>query len=74
MRLITVLLVVYVYNAAHDTFEQLPAMPVHLPSQIRNAKNALQLIEEGEKLVFLDHAMAPPPPLPNLLSIAWHKT
>lgn len=48
LRFITVLLVAYVYNAAHDTFAQLPGMPTNLPLQLHNAKTALQFIEEGQ--------------------------
>lgn len=36
--LITLLLVVYIYDEADDTFKQLPGMPAHIPLQIHNAK------------------------------------
>ena len=48
LRVITLLLVAYVYDAVLDTFQQLPGMPAHIPLQIHNATRALQLIEEGE--------------------------
>ena len=41
------LLVVYVYDAAQDTFKQVPGMPAHMPLQIHNAMKALELIYEG---------------------------
>ena len=47
LRLITLLLVVYVYDIDQDTFKQLPDMPPSLPVQLWNAKKALQSIEQG---------------------------
>lgn len=53
LRLIKLLLVVYVYDAAHDTFRQVPSMPVHMPLQIHNAMKALQLINEGKLVAWV---------------------
>ena len=50
LRKIKVLLVVYVYDAAQDTFKQVPGMPAHMPLQIHNAMKSLQLINEGSTL------------------------
>ena len=47
LRLITLLLVVYLYDVDQDTFRQLPDMPESLPVQLWNAKKALQSIDEG---------------------------
>ena len=47
MRLMTLLLVVYVYDMDQDTFTQLPDMPESLPVQLWNAKKALQSIDQG---------------------------
>ena len=47
VRLMTLLLVVYVYDMDQDTFVQLPDMPESLPVQLWNAKKALQSIDEG---------------------------
>ncbi|DBA96365.1 TPA: hypothetical protein ACH3X3_002538 [Trebouxia sp. C0006] len=46
-RVITVLLVVYVYDASADSFQALLDMPHDLPLQIHNARQALQLIDQG---------------------------
>ena len=46
-RTITVLLIVYLYDSAADTFRPLPDMPRDLPLQIYNAQQALHLIETG---------------------------
>ena len=46
-RTITVLLLVYLYDSAADTFKPLPGMPRDLPLQIYNAQQALHLIETG---------------------------
>ena len=51
LRLIKLLLVVYVYDAAQGTFKQVPSMPAHMPLQIHNAMKALQLINEGKVLL-----------------------
>ena len=47
LRTIKLLLVVYVYDAEHDTFKQLPGMPPHMPLQIHNAAKALDFIDKG---------------------------
>lgn len=47
IRLISLLLVVYIYDDLQDTFKQLPGMPAHIPLQIHNARKALQLVDEG---------------------------
>ena len=39
---------VYVYDAAEDTFKKLPDMPVGTPSQVHNAELALRLIDQGD--------------------------
>jgi len=48
-RVLTVLLVVYVYDASADNFKALPDMPRDLPLQIHNARQALQLIDKGNR-------------------------
>jgi len=48
-RVITVLLVVYVYDASADSFQALLDMPHDLPLQIHNARQALQLIDQGNR-------------------------
>ena len=48
-RILTLLLVVYVYDATADTFRPLPDMPRDLPMQIHNARQALQLIDTGKQ-------------------------
>jgi len=50
-RVISLLLVVYVYDASQNTFKQLPDMPANLPVQIYNARKALHLIEEGGRAI-----------------------
>jgi len=49
-RVLTVLLVVYVYDSAAETFQPLPDMPRDLPLQIHNARQALELIEHEGSL------------------------
>ena len=44
---IKLLLVVYVYDAEHDTFKPLPGMPPHMALQIHNATMALDFIDKG---------------------------
>ena len=51
LRLISLLLVVYIYDTSRDTFKQLPSMPPHIPLQIYNAAKALELIEEGKAVI-----------------------
>ena len=48
LRSIRLQLVVYVYDAAEDTFKRLPDMPVGTSSQVHNAKLALRLIDQGD--------------------------
>ena len=48
-RALMVLLVVYVYDASADNFQALPDMPRDLPLQIHNARQALQLIDKGNR-------------------------
>ena len=40
----------YIYSAAEDTFVVVPAMPAHLPAQIRHALDVLQSINQGKPL------------------------
>ena len=47
-RTVTILLVVYVYDAVADTFRPRSDMPKDLPLQIHNARKALQLIDRGD--------------------------
>ena len=49
-RVLTVLLVVYVDDASADNFTALPDMPRDLPLQIHNARQALQLIDKGDRM------------------------
>ena len=46
-RVITLLLIVYSYNAAADTFKPVSGTPRNLPTQIHYAQRALQLIDKG---------------------------
>ena len=52
-RTITVLLVVYVFDFMADTYKPRPDMPKDLPLQLYNARKALQLIDQGDKLSML---------------------
>ncbi|KAL3156301.1 hypothetical protein ABBQ32_012570 [Trebouxia sp. C0010 RCD-2024] len=54
IRLISLLLVVYIYDDLQDTFKQLPGMPAHIPLQIHNARKALQLVDEGADWTILN--------------------
>lgn len=47
MHVIRLLLVVYVHDAATDTFKKLSDLPPDVPTQIHNALKALQQIEQG---------------------------
>jgi hypothetical protein len=47
-RSIQLLMIVYIYEAAADTFVDLPDMPADMPLQICTAIQALQAIETGE--------------------------
>ena len=47
LHLISLLLVVYIYDAAKDNFEVLPDMPVSTSTWIHNAQKALQRIQLG---------------------------
>lgn len=38
----------YVYSAAEDAFVAVPAMPTHLPAQIRRTLDNLQSIDQGK--------------------------
>lgn len=40
----------YIYSAAEDMFVVVPAMPAHLPAQIRHALDVLQSIDQGKPL------------------------
>ena len=45
---IQLLLIVYIYEPAADTFVEIPDMPTDISLQIRTAIQALQAIETGE--------------------------
>ncbi|DBA67666.1 TPA: hypothetical protein ACH3X2_001259 [Trebouxia sp. C0005] len=47
LHLISLLLVVYIYDAAEDDFKVVPDMPVGTSTRIYNAQTALQHIEQG---------------------------
>ena len=47
LHLISLLLVVYIYDAAEDNFKVVPDMPVGTATWIHNAQKALQSIELG---------------------------
>ena len=47
LHLISLLLVVYIYDAAEDNFKVVPGMPAGASTQMHNAQKALQLIELG---------------------------
>lgn len=73
LRLITLLLVVYVYDIDLDTFKQLPDMPPSLPVQLWNAKQALQSIEEGESRFCTPAVTLKPPVMVYPCMKAFHK-
>lgn len=47
MHVISLLLVLYVHDAADDTFKKLSDLPPEVPTQIHNALKALHQIEQG---------------------------
>ena len=47
MHVICLLLVVYVHDAAEDTFKKLSDLPPDFPTRLHNALKALQQIEQG---------------------------
>ena len=67
-RSIQLLMIVYIYEAAADTFVDLPDMPADMPLQICTAIQALQAIETGELTL---HAL-PCPALPcPFIALSW---
>ena len=42
----------YVYQPSLDSFAVIPAMPDHLPQQICDALDGLQLVDQGKGLCF----------------------
>ena len=64
-RSIQLLMIVYIYEPAVDTFVKVLDMPADMPLQIRTAIQALQVIETGELTL---HALpCPALPCPALL-------
>lgn len=48
IRFFTLFLQKYLFSAIHKTFVPMPAMPAHLPGQIRRALGVLRSIDQGK--------------------------
>ncbi len=65
---IQLLMIVYIYEPAADTFVEIPDMPADIPLQIRTAIQALQAIETGELTLPCPALPCPALPCPALPS------